>query len=107
MLAVNTRSEIFEINIDLKVLGRVVLTLFSSSNITVFLRAVVLHRLNKLRRACLSDFHHSKILLNTFIYHFKMNLSKCADNGLAKFEAMFRNTSGRTDRIHGNLSQFV
>jgi hypothetical protein len=83
MLAVNSRSEIFS-NIDLRFLGRVVLTLFSSGNIMVLLSAVTLYRLHQLRKGCLSDFHCSNILLTTFIYHFEMNLSECADNGLSK-----------------------
>jgi len=69
----------FQTNIDLRVLGRVVVTLFSSDNNMVLLRAVTLHRLHQLRRGCLNDLHYSNILLPTFIYHFKMNVSECAD----------------------------
>jgi len=61
-----------------------VVTLFSSGNIMVLLRAVTLHALHQLRRGCLSDLHYSDILLTTFIYHFKMNVSEFADDGHSK-----------------------
>lgn len=74
----------FRTNIDLRVLGRVVVTLFSSGNFMVLLRAVTLRRLHQLRRGCLNDLHYSNILLTAFMYHFKMKVSECAGDGHTK-----------------------